>query len=63
MSRKKNCMYMISAVKTAFIIATGMKTKKMDAKTMTVQTMKNTRQAAGAATGGENGHEGKRHRS
>ena len=50
-------------VKTAFIIATGMKTKKMDAKTMTVQTMKNTRQAAGAATGGENGHEGKRHRS
>ena len=55
-------MYMISAVKTAFITATGTKTKKMDARIMIGQTMKSTRQAAGVATGGENGHEGKRHR-
>ena len=61
-SRKKNCMYMTSAVKTVSITATGMKMKKMDARTTIGQTMKNTRQAVGAATGGESGHEGKRHR-
>lgn len=56
-------MYMISAVKTAFITVTGMKTKKMDAKIMIGKTTKNTLQADGAATGGESGHEGKHHRS
>jgi len=56
-------MYMISAAKTAFITVTGMKTKKMDAKTMIGQTMKNTLQEAGAVTGGESVNEGKCHRS
>ncbi len=55
-------MFTTSAVKTVFFTATGMKTKKMDARITIGQTMKNIRQAAGAATGGENGHEGKRHR-
>ncbi len=62
-SRKKNCMYMTSAVKTVSITATGMKMKKMDARTTIDQSMKNAPSATGAVIGKEDADERKCHRS
>jgi len=62
-SRKKNCMYMTSAVKTVSITATGMKMKKMDARTTIDQSMKNAPSATGVVIGKEDADERKCHRS
>ena len=61
-SRKKNCMYMTSAVKTVSITATGMKMKKMDARITIDQRMKSALSATGVVTGKENADERKRNR-
>ena len=62
MSRKKNCMYTTSAVKTAFSTVIGMKTKKMDARITIDQSMKSALSATGVVTGKENADERKRNR-
>ena len=56
-------MYMTSAVKTASITATGMKMKKMDARTTIDQSMKNAPSATGVVIGKEDADERKCHRS
>ena len=56
-------MYMTSAVKTVSITATGMKMKKMDARTTIGQSMKNAPSATGAVIGKEDADERKCHRS
>ena len=66
MSRKKNCMYTTSVVRTASSSVTGTRMKKTDVRIMPVLDMKSDLRVDGAATGvvtgKENADERKRNR-